>query len=248
MANIDYSPYINHVRHVLSTGDLSTFKSHNAYTYVLEHVSEVQGRAYLDLIRNNTGIKEEDIQSFCARNDRIGNPKMARFDTFSASPTSLRYIWHAHTILSWFQTFEKSKSGIDIVEVGGGYGGLCLAISSFAAHYGVSISSYTILDIKAPSDLQSLYLSKHVLQFPVYFEDAATFGATIQKSGMFLISNYCFSEVSYDVQKSYINSLFPKVVHGFIAWNMIPVYHFGFDMRIEEETPNTGSFNKFIFF
>jgi hypothetical protein len=248
MADINYSPYVNYVRHILSNGDLSGFKTHPAYTPILEHVNAAQGREYLDLIRSKTAIKQEDIQAFCALNDRTGSPRMVSFGNFLASPTSLRYIWHAHTILSWFQTFEKSKTGIDIVEVGGGYGGLCLAVSYFAAQYGVSISSYTIVDIKAPSDLQNLYLSKHALQFPVHFEDGATFGANIQKTGMFLISNYCFSEVAHDVQKSYIDTLFPKVSHGFLAWNMIPVYHFGFDVRIEEETPNTGSFNKFIFF
>ncbi len=248
MTNIDYSPYVNYVRHILTSGDLSGFKSHQDYTYMLEHVSEEQGRSYLDLVRSKTAIKQEDIQAFCALNDRTGSPNMASFGNFSASPTSLRYIWHAHTILSWFQTFEKSKTGIDIVEVGGGYGGLCLAVSYFAAQYGVSISSYTIVDIKEPNMLQAVYLSKHALQFPVHFEDAAAFGANIQKTGLFLISNYCFSEVAYEVQKQYIDTLFPKVSHGFLAWNMIPVYHFGFDMRIEEETPNTGPYNKFIFF
>ena len=248
MVTIDYSPYVRYVRHVLETRDLSSFKSHPSYTYMLEHVNQAQGKQYLELIRSKTTISAEQIKAFCETNDRIGNPHKVAFDGFIASPTSLRYIWHTHTILSWFATFEKAKQGIDIVEVGGGYGGLCLAVSSFAKHYGVSIASYTIVDIKEPSALQNLYLSNHSLNFPVKFEDAATYGAGIDRSGLFLISNYCFSEISADVQKEYINTLFPKVSQGFIAWNMIPTYYFGFDMRIEEETPNTGPFNKFVFF
>lgn len=215
---------------------------------MLEHVNDVQGKQYLELIRANTSISAEQIKAFCETNDRLGSPQKATFDDLVTSPTSLRYIWHAHTILSWFTTFEESKRGLHIVEVGGGYGGLCLAVSTFAEHYGVSIASYTIVDIKEPSALQKLYLSKHSLNFPARFEDASTYGAGIDQSGLFLISNYCFSEISFEAQKEYINTLFPKISHGFIAWNMIPTYHFGFDVRLEEETPNTGPFNKFVFF
>jgi putative sugar O-methyltransferase len=248
MVNIDYSPYTRYVQTILETQDLGSFKTNPNYTYMLEHVNETQGKEYLNLIQSKTSISAEQIKTFCESNDRLGNPNKATFDGFVASPTSLRYIWHAHTILSWFATFEESKKGLHIVEVGGGYGGLCLAISFFAEQYGVHIASYTIVDIKEPSALQSLYLSKHTLTFPVTFEDATTYGRRIDRVGLFLISNYCFSEISAENQKAYMETLFPKVSHGFIAWNMIPTYHFGFDMRIEEETPNTGPFNKFVFF
>jgi hypothetical protein len=248
MTDIDYSPYVRYVEHVLNTGDLSRFKSHPDYTYMLEHVSKHQGDQYLELVQSNTTISRDQIRAFCETNDRLGNPRKEIFGDLFTSPTSLRYIWHAHTILSWFTTFEESKQGLHIVEVGGGYGGLCLAISSFAKHYNVSIASYTIVDIQQPSALQRLYLEYHTLQFPVQFEDASTYGHNINRSGLFLISNYCFSEISFENQNKYREALFPKVKHGFMAWNIIPTYHFGFDMRIEEETPNTGSFNKFVFF
>ena len=65
---------------------------------------------------------------------------------------------------------------------------------------------------------------------------------------MFLISNYCFSEIPGNLQKEYIAKLFPKVSHGFMAWNHIPVYNFGFDIKEEVEFPKTGSYNKYIYF
>ena len=46
----------------------------------------------------------------------------------------------------------------------------------------------------------------------------------------------------------YIKTLFPKVQHGFMAWNMIPIYDFGFKYTIEDEYPKTGDFNKYVYF
>jgi len=66
---------------------------------------------------------------------------------------------------------------------------------------------------------------------------------------LFLVSNYCFSEIGNKNQKMYIATLFPNVVHGFIVWNSIPVYNFGFNMEIEDENPNTGGlYNKYVRF
>jgi hypothetical protein len=65
---------------------------------------------------------------------------------------------------------------------------------------------------------------------------------------MFIISNYCFSEISEEFQKKYIDILFPKVSHGFMAWNMIPTYNFGFKFSEEDEYPKTGEFNKYLRF
>ena len=83
----------------------------------------------------------------------------------------------------------------------------------------------------------------------IEFIDASSFGSNIECNNMFLISNYCFSEISKENQNSYRQILFPKIKHGFIAWNMIPVYDFGFHTNIESEIPNTGGhMNKYVYF
>jgi len=137
---------------------------------------------------------------------------------------------------------------LDIVEVGGGYGGLCLALHHFAEKYGVKIKSYTILDLAPPSRLQKLYLEKIQPSLKVDLVDASTFGEGISKTNLFLISNYCFSEIPDNLQKEYIAKLFPKVSHGFMAWNHIPLYNFGFDVKEEMEYPKTGAYNKYLYF
>lgn len=242
----DYSPYANYVESICQSCNLSSFKSHPNYTYMLEHVSKVQGDEYIYFIKNTMNITDDEIKKFCTLNDSIGNPKKDEFGFMVASPSSLRYIFHAHLILKHLSNLNLQI--IDIVEVGGGYGGLSLAVHHFSEKYGLKINSYTIVDLPSISKLQNLYLNKVAPSLKVDFVDATTFGEGITKQNMFLISNYCFSEISTEFQKKYIDTLFPKVSHGFMAWNMIPTYYFGFEIKEELEYPKTGNFNRYVYF
>jgi hypothetical protein len=243
---VNYNYYSDFVKSVVNSKDLSCFKSHPAYVDMLDHVSQSQGYEYLNYIKNLSSISIEEIINFCELNDKLGSPNKSDFGFMIASPTSLRYIWHAHIILSYFKSFNKDT--YDIIEVGGGYGGLCFAIHYFSKKYDVSISSYTIVDLKPPSELQKIYLDTLNLGTNIYFVDAEMYGSEIDKKNNFLISNYCFSEIDESHQKKYIEILFPKISHGFMAWNNIPVYDFGYFLKIDEEVPKTGGMNKFIYF
>jgi len=242
----DYSPYEQYVASICKGNDLSNFKRADNYTYMLEHVSSSYGQDYLDIIRRTTTLQESELQKFCALNDSIGNPNRTSYGSLTVSPTSLRYILHAHLILTHLQSLNLPS--IDIVEIGGGYGGLCLAIHHFAAKYALIINSYTIIDLPAIIELQKLYLSKIDPTTPVTCVSSTTFGETIDKKNMFLVSNYCFSEISSSLQKQYIETLFPKISHGFFAWNTIPTYDFGFAFREEKEYPFTANYNKYVYF
>jgi hypothetical protein len=99
-----------------------------------------------------------------------------------------------------------------------------------------------------PLKLQRLYLSKASASLNVNFVDASSYGEQIGNKDLFLISNYCFSEISSENQKGYIQNLFPKVSHGFMTWNFIPVYNFKPDIKVEAEYPLTGRDNKYIYF
>jgi hypothetical protein len=240
-----YTNYIQYINYICSQKDLSTFKSHNNYRGILEHVSPEQGQMYLNCILSKTSLSMTDIKNFCNKNDSIGSPYMSIYGELIASPTSLRYIYHSHLIFEHIKSL--SLNNIDIVEVGCGYGGLCLAINFFKEKYDITINSYKLIDLKDAINLQKIYLS--MLDIPdVEYIDSDTFGKDIKDSNMFLISNYCFSEISDNLQKMYIESLFPKVSHGFMAWNHINTYNFGFDFKEVEEVPKTGSMNKYIYF
>lgn len=243
--NVNYNAYIQYIDDVCKRGDLSVFKSNPSYKWVLEHVTPAQGQTYLSQLKK-TSISEQKIRFFCALNDSLGNPDKATMEGIIASPTSLRYLYHAHLILTHLQSLGMPS--IDIVEVGGGYGGLCAAIHYLSQSYSLGINSYTIVDLLSITKLQTLYLSTVMPTIRVSTVDASTFGAPIHTSNMFLISNYCFSELSKDYQAKYISTLFPKVSHGFMAWNAIPLYNFGFTVTQAEEIPKTGEFNTLLYF
>jgi hypothetical protein len=246
MADINYSSYVNYIENITGTKNLVNFKTNPNYTWVLEHVSPSQGFEYLQQIRQKTSLTENEIREFCALNDSVGNPNKSYFGFMDASPSSLRYTLHAHLILTHLKSLHLPSN--DIVEIGGGYGGLALAIYHYAKHYDVSINSYTIIDLPSITKLQDLYISSVMPSANVTTVDATTFGASISKDNLFLISNYCYSEISRDFQEKYRVTLFPKVTHGFITWNMIPIYNFGFSFRDEEEYPKTGQYNRYVYF
>jgi hypothetical protein len=246
MADIDYSSYINYIESICDSKNLDDFKTHPSYTWVLEHVSSFQGSEYLQHIRQKTSLTEDQIREYCTLNDSVGQPKKTNYGFMEASPTSLRYILHAHLILTHLKSLQLPS--VDIVEIGGGYGGLALAVHFYAKLYNMSINSYTIVDFSSITRLQNLYISSVMPSINLTTIDATTFGSTITKENMFLISNYCFSEISREFQNTYRTTLFPKVSHGFMAWNMIPLYNFGFSMRDEEEYPKTGSYNRYVYF
>ena len=239
-----YSQYEAYVSQIIKTEDLSSFKSNNSYTYMLEHVTKDDGSKYLKLLKEL--LTDSEIESFCNLNDSLGNPTRFTYaNNIVCSPTSLRYLYHAHLALKHIQ--QKKLS--DIVEIGGGYGGLYLAIDFLSKKYRFKINSYHIIDLKNITILQKLYTSKFHTEIPLFVSDASLFGNDIDKTNLFLISNYCFSEIPKDLQYKYIEILFPKVLHGFITWNHKYTYNFGFSYTEEDEIPYTGlKFNKFIRF
>jgi hypothetical protein len=240
-----YQQYFDYVKQCNVYKSYELFKMHPSYTYMLEHVSKEQGDQYLDCIKKFTNINDEEIKEFCIKNDQIGTPIKSDFGFVTTSPTNLRYIFQAYLILSHFKS-KCINEPIDILELGGGYGGLCLAIHHFASKYDIKINSYTIVDLSEILKLQRYYLDNHNIS--VNFVDAFTYGKEIENKEYYLVSCYCFSEISKDHQQNYITHLFPKIRYGFITWNEIEVYAIGFTTSIEEEYPKTGPKNKYVKF
>lgn len=245
MTDAWYQDYIDFV----ATCDLDTFKHDPRYTFMLEHVSPSDGQAYFSLLTSECGMSVQDIESFCRLNDRIGSPRIAQIEGLSmpVSPTSLRYLYHASLILA------HAPQDSHLVEIGCGYGGLCLAIQFLSGIVGKKVASYSCIDLDPAIDLQKRYLSQFILDFGVSFHSASTYGSEVEGKDLFLISNYCFSEIADHHQRGYIHTLFPRVKHGFLAWNHIPLYDIGKPLqRIERERPLTGSSygvqNMFVYF
>jgi len=247
MSKCIYEDYHNYVKNIVhNEHSCKNFKSNPIYRGMLEHVNYEQGREYLKYIYEKTNYTNNEIINFCLKNDSYGNPIKNNYNEIgTVSPSSLRYIFQTFLILNHAKSLNLDT--IDIVEIGGGYGGLCLCIKFFADKFNINISSYRIIDLEHIIKLQEKYLKHHNIN-DVNFVNACTFGKDINCENLFLISNYCFSEINMELQKEYIKNLFPKVKHGFIAWNYIDVYNFGFEIKVENEYPLTCNINKYVYF
>lgn len=245
---MDYSEYEVCIESILQENALNTFKKHPKYNHILEHVCDDYGYHYLRVILDFFEIPPYYVQLFGKMNDEQGNPQKTLYRELGVeiSPTSLRYICHALIILSHMKSCNLSK--VNVVEVGCGYGGLALAISFFCGRFQITIDEYTCIDLPGPLKLQQQYLQGASIPLQMRFESAHTFGRNLERNDYFLISNYCFSEISDDLQKKYLQILFPKCTHGFLTWNHIDVYDIGKQVTIETEYPLTGKNNKYVRF
>jgi len=215
-----------------------TFKSDKEYVKVLEHVSQDLGAQYLIEIKNRYGPLYEKnkklLIELCQKNDLYGKTIKSQFDEFTTcSPTNLRYIFQSFLILD---DIKKSESR-DIIEIGGGYGGLCFFMFNLAKLFDITIRSYAIFDLLPASLLQEKYLKSLNIKNTAFFqlEDFSNL-----RVGSFLISNYAFSEIEKDLQHKYTQKIInPYTSYGFLAWNRGPdlgsVYGFVNDSIIEEE-------------
>ena len=256
---VNYEDYCHYLQNDKTFTD---FKRHDNYCGILEHVSKELGDKYLELIETDFDVPFEDIVKFVTINDANGNPKKETFFSgkhrvlLECSPTSLRYIYHALVILKYYQTTASTE----IVEVGCGYGGLCLAINYFADLLHIHIDKYHLIDLTDVCHLIRFYLSKHETTVKIPFEmyDSSTFGASIASDKLFLISNYCFTEIDDNYRNNYCLNLLPKVARGFMVWQTCVFPSMTMDIlqknivKIEEEQPQTclhsEDVNYFVYF
>jgi hypothetical protein len=241
---VSYSDYLRRIKVFGLEGGVGggiedlAFKSDPRYACasVLECVSNDEAKMYLELISSEYGLSYIHIVDFARMNDRYGRPKTNTFTYFdknkgvggswvviSASPTSLRYIYHALVILDHYMGVGGSGG---IIEVGCGYGGLFLAICYFSKILGVRLGEYTMIDLPGVVDLIRKYLLAHpLLTFGVSYRvlemcPTGYCGGGLFGDGCFFISNGFFTEMD-EVYRKQLFASGGIVKHGFIVWQTV---------------------------
>lgn len=233
----NYTDYTNFIESFIQNDVNSwNFKSNPIYCNILEHVDKEYGDRYLFEIKTKFQPFYNNYKNYfteiCHINDLYGKTRRYEFDDFTyCSPSNLRYIMHSLLVLTYMT--ECKLNNIDIIEIGGGYGGLCFFMHKLSPIFNININSYSIFDLTSAMRLQKKYLEKLNINGINYIELSEV--KNLNKNS-FLISNYAFSEISLDLQKEYTDKVLnPYVSHGFLCWNVELFYKFIENKHIEKE-------------
>lgn len=188
----------------------NNFKKDERYVPILEHVSYENSLSLIEeMLDFRSVITEEDLKKI-KQNDDIGNSSKFVYDYFGEiSPSTIRYIKNSLDIKRKFN-FEKLNT---VVEIGGGYGGLCKVLYDLFL-----IESYTIIDLYEPTLLSKKYLSCFNINVNTLTpSDNLNFTNKID----LVISNYSFSELNKELQEIYMNNVIKFSNNFYIIYNNI---------------------------
>jgi hypothetical protein len=204
------------------------FKSLQGYKNILEHVTPAQGLEYLQTAVSMAGdALNEHVESF-KENDVIGQPYRFPFpDIGEFSPTTIRYIKNVFEMATLLKDAPISR----VVEVGGGYGGLCKTLSVVC-----DFDEYILVDLPEAVAVQEKYLKN----FPELYAKCKFVSCDdveeVKDVDLF-ISNYALSECDYDTQVNYYDKLVANSKFAYIIYNLVnfnDFYYNKFTERMSE--------------
>lgn len=225
-------------------GNFTRFRKNSDYQKILEHVTVEQGRAYISEIIRDTEIFS--CMDKFMENDRYGGPELVHYpEVGEISPTTLRYV----KVLADLKKIFGSLDGLDICEIGVGYGGQCRVINSFYRP-----GTYCLVDIKPALMLAQRYLDNYILHSIMAYKTMNELG---KKSYDLVISNYAFTELPRTIQDVYLDKIVLNTGKGYITYNEVTLPEFnayGRDelvrlipgARVIDEVPLTGKNNCII--
>lgn len=183
----------------------SKFRSHDRICTVIENGNEEVTLKIYELIKHNplfNGLNFEEI-------DSVGGPKVLIQlpNGRKISPTTIRYIYLVVMMLK----ANLIRPDMDIVEIGGGYGGLCAVISRT-----IGYKSYTIHDISDVCMLHTRFL--HALDIKARSINTPEYCGKYD-----LCISWCaFSELDFTIKQKYIENVISKSDDFFICSNWTP--------------------------
>jgi hypothetical protein len=236
---VNYSRYIECIDRANTHETLfNQFRRHIDYIWVVETVNKPNGLVCLNEVKKNTPELLEYLPKFCT-SETQGGPELVYYDDYDIfiSPTTCRYIKVLSDMIMRFGPLD----GIDIVEVGGGYGGQCKII-----HDVFKPKSYTIVDIHNVLKLAVKFTER----FGIKLIKREVTDDSIVRYDLF-ISNYAFTEFDKPYQQFYDTHILQPSRMGYMICNFIgqrtePAYSITDIIKLKAdgkafpEVPNSG--------
>lgn len=167
----------------------------------------VFAREVLEQLRQESDFAEDWAR--CVPNDAVGAPRLLTLNGLGqVSPYTLRYLKVAYDL----RTLFGSLDGLDIVELGGGFGGQCAVLSRL-----FKWRSYTLVDLPETLMLAERYLTQLNIDRVRFVTDDSDVGR--QRVGLFL-SNYAYTELNAALRHRYRDTFLAAADRGFLLWNL----------------------------
>lgn len=153
--------------------------------------------------------------------DQIGHPPETEviLNSYRVSTITLRYVYYANKILESIKDYSR----IRIVEIGGGYGGMCGILNCLAQNQKIKIDEYAIYDLDGVQEFQNYYLNQVKLISDIGINSVNFLNAkdldSFNGNYDYLISFYALGEFDDTTKYAYINKVISKVKNGLILWN-----------------------------
>lgn len=240
---------------VNSSQAFNTFKSDRRFTTILEHTAIDNSHQFMNqIISTYTDYAKLIDWKLVKQNDLLGSAHIIEYpqlesvvalDDYLFSPSTVAYVFKALDILNHIQ--QSKLNSVDILEIGGGYGGQCKMVVDLSPLFDININSYTLIDLYWPNELQRKYLESLGYTDKIkYFsyEELRDDDVKIPPFN-YLISIYALGEFMPEVQQFYVDKMVSFPYH-YLVWNTPQIHERFLLSDIEEERPRTGPFNVLI--
>lgn len=192
---------------------IENFRQNEEIRELCENETIEQGIRYRTYtLQNYSNIYKKYFENI--KESHIGNPKI--IDEFHFSPNTESHLYKSCQILYYFNDLK----GKNIVEIGGGYGGLARIICE-----SIEINSYTIIDIPQMQRVQKFYLENSLNASTYkkisYIDAFDNHLLQLKHDWHLAISTFALSEQSINVQKNYLTSVINNSENVYLINNVI---------------------------
>jgi hypothetical protein len=201
--------YVSTVLNILKNKKaFKNFKRKHSYQHVLEHVSEHQGKSYLEVLKSRNDVILKHAIETVLVTDSIGNPIKFKYHGYSIplSPTTLRYV----KVSSDLKILFGQDLG-DVAEIGCGYGGQTLVNDQL-----LKVRTAKLFDLSVVNKLINLYLDTQLLHSSY---KTTVINQELPSNYDIVISNYAFSELPKKLQIKYIDKVLSHSRKGYLTMN-----------------------------